>query len=397
MAQNFYADHANHPLDGIEEIVINAVEADITLLNAGTNQISWEANWRDAVGQPEIIREGKRLIVRFNERNIYVNFFGITIGKSRDGTWRGSLESAKITLPEGFPLLSVNLVSGDVIFDNLNLERSCRIDTMSGNVRGTNMRVKEAKITTKSGDISLRGIIGDSLTLDSFSGEIEVKDHSCRRMHLKSKSGDIQVSKALADLKELNVDNISGDIEIEQAPAMAKVNTISGNIRFSSREKKGIDWHFRSVSGDIVLDTADIHSHLYFSSISGEIHFQNVRPGYNAKNEYLIGDGQDGKITLQTVSGDARMRVTETEPHQPAKEPPTTKVEGSEESRETDFDRKEYAKRFVQPDENVLKVVQMNRQGILSREEAVDLLRSMGYKDEEIALFLGKGDLPEGE
>ena len=82
MAQNFYTDYANHSLDGIDEIVINAVEADITLVNANGNQISWEANWRDAIGKPEIIREGKRLIIRFNERNIYVNFFGITIGKT---------------------------------------------------------------------------------------------------------------------------------------------------------------------------------------------------------------------------------------------------------------------------------------------------------------------------
>jgi len=42
MAQNFYTDYANHSLDGIDEIVINAVEADITLVNANGNQISWE-------------------------------------------------------------------------------------------------------------------------------------------------------------------------------------------------------------------------------------------------------------------------------------------------------------------------------------------------------------------
>ncbi|HQN22018.1 MAG: DUF4097 family beta strand repeat-containing protein [Thermotogota bacterium] len=389
MAQNFYTDYANHSLDGIDEIVINAVEADITLVNANGNQISWEANWRDAIGQPEIIREGKRLIIRFNERNIYVNFFGITIGKTRDGTWKGSLESAKISVPEGFPLVSVNLVSGDVSFDNLNLGRSCRISTMSGNVRGANLHVKEGKITTKSGDIDLRGIIGDSFVLDTFSGEIGLRDHSCQKVHLKSKSGDIQVSEAVGDLKELNVDNISGDITINKAPAMAKINTISGDIRFSSSEKRRIDWSFRSVSGDIVLETADIHSHLFFSTISGEINFQNVRPGYNAKNEYLLGNGEDGKITLQTVSGDARLRVTESDPNRAAKETRTVGIED-------DFDRKEYAKRFVQPDENVQKVVQMNRQGILSGEEAVDLLRSMGYKDEEIALFLEKEDTPEG-
>jgi len=92
---------------------------------------------------------------------------------------------------------------------------------------------------------------------------------------------------------------------------------------------------------------------------------------------------------LQTVSGDARLRVTESDPNRAAKETRTVGIED-------DFDRKEYAKRFVQPDENVQKVVQMNRQGILSGEEAVDLLRSMGYKDEEIALFLEKEDTPEG-
>ncbi|HNW46575.1 MAG TPA: DUF4097 family beta strand repeat-containing protein [Thermotogota bacterium] len=390
MSQYMYTDASNHSLEGIEEIVINAIEADITLANASDNQVSWEADWRDAVGHPEIIREGNRLIIRFNERNIYFNFFGISIGKTRERAWKGSLEAAKIYIPNGFPRLFVNLVSGDVLFDNLNLERSCRFNTLSGNVRGAHLHAKEVKVTTKSGDISLKGIICENLILETFSGDVNMISHSCRRAHLKSKSGDIRISEGLGDLKELTVDNISGDIFVDRAPAMSKLTSISGDIRFSSREKKGIDWSLRSVSGDIVLETADIRSRLFFSTISGEMRFLNVKPGYSAKNEYVLGTGEDGKIALQTVSGDARLQFMETDPSQSVKEEPIASAEG-------DSERKAYAKRFVQPDENVQKVVQMNSQGILSKEEAVDLLHSMGYKEEEIALFLEKEEQQEGE
>jgi DUF4097 and DUF4098 domain-containing protein YvlB len=378
-------------LDGVEEIVINAVDSDLIFTESKETVLGCECNWHDELGHPEIIREDKRLIVRFHERGIYVNVFGIFIGKSRASLGYGALENAKISVPEKFSNLTVNSVSGNIRTEALSITGKCQFNSMSGDIRTVSLNADTYKTSTKSGDMTIRNVTTRNFSADAFSGDITIEKCDFRRASVKSKSGDIRVNDPCNPGEELFVETLSGDVEIEKAPAISKIVTISGDVRFESKETARIDWSIKTVSGNVSIDALRVDAGLFFSTISGELSFKNTKPRFSSKNEYVIGTGENGKISIHTVSGDARLRIIEAAAHKDYSENPATEPKqtvSSEENNEQEKDYKQYAKRFVFPDESVLKIVQMNKQGIITHEESIELLKTMGYNDDEIARFL---------
>lgn len=125
---------------------------------------------------------------------------------------------------------------------------------------------------TASGSVSVEGALGE-VTAASASGSVTLTRISGERLRAASQSGHVTVREATADNVEL--ESVSGRVDAEAvAGTLLRIRTVSGDVRAVEISARA-DAHLDTVSGDVSLA---------------------LRPP-------LTG----GKVTLATVSGDARL------------------------------------------------------------------------------------------
>lgn len=131
-------------------------------------------------------------------------------------------------------------------------------------------RESEMKIEVVSADVSLSGVAGRSLNVDSVSGKQRLDSGA----------------------KEIELDSVSGDIDIAGKAGRAHVETVSGNIRARGL---GGQLKFETVSGDVDADNAS-YREITAGTVSGDIE--------------LRGTPADGaRIEVETMSGNLRLRL----------------------------------------------------------------------------------------
>lgn len=131
-------------------------------------------------------------------------------------------------------------------------------------------REAEMKIETVSADVSLSGVAGRSLDVESVSGKQRLDSGA----------------------KEVELDSVSGDIDIAGKSTRAHVETVSGNIRARGL---GGQIKFETVSGDVDAENAS-YGEINAGTVSGDIE--------------LRGAPADGaRIDVETMSGDLRLRL----------------------------------------------------------------------------------------
>lgn len=166
--------------------------------------------------------------------------------------------------------VDINTVSGRV-HANLRSPR-VSVDSVSANI-GLDGAVDDADLQTVSGDINAPQV-GQRAKLETVSGDIRLGGGPFRKLSLNTVSGDIGINGALTDDGNINIDSMSGDVSL-QLPA-----SLSARIQASS------------FSGDIRTDFGKVVTHEH-------------GPGSELKT--TVGGGQ-GTITLETFSGDIRLR-----------------------------------------------------------------------------------------
>jgi len=126
-------------------------------------------------------------------------------------------------------------------------------------------------------------------------------------------SGDVEARDLRSDVRARTV---SGDVFVSTT-GTARANTVSGSIDV---EMGSLDWRdlsFQTVSGDITLRMpAALAADVEFESLSGDLDtdFDMTLEGRRQRRwvgEHLrgtIGDGGGRSLSLQTVSGDVRLR-----------------------------------------------------------------------------------------
>lgn len=170
--------------------------------------------------------------------------------------------------------LSVDSVSGDVSVIGAPGEAS--IDSVSGDLRLT-INSRNVDVESVSGDVELRGRLDGEIAVETVSGQIDIAGHesSIRNLSGSSVSGDMTIATALASGGEMSLETVSGDVEL-RLPA-----NLSANV------------HGESFSGDLELPGAKVD------------HAQHG-PGSSVRHRYGNGDGE---ISIETFSGDARLRL----------------------------------------------------------------------------------------
>lgn len=135
---------------------------------------------------------------------------------SIDGTDGGAIEvnsvSGRIRINARTPKLTVDSVSGSI-------EQAGHADT--------------ADLQTVSGDI-LAPVLGDEARLETVSGQMQVRGGPWKKITLSTVSGDVDVGGGMAVDGKMDVDSMSGDVQVSLPPDVSTsihASSFSGNLR----------------------------------------------------------------------------------------------------------------------------------------------------------------------
>ncbi|WP_100489076.1 DUF4097 family beta strand repeat-containing protein [Sporolactobacillus pectinivorans] len=186
---------------------------------------------------------------------------------------------------------------------------------------------ERVEIGGQSGDISVRRIIAETLSLSSKSGDIIVEDCEAKKeLIAASTSGDIRITGLLAKekvsarassgdvvLRNLASDFLdaaarSGDVTVSDFRGTLAAEVSSGDIELENDQLTG-DLRAYAQSGDVSIsfrkDPESFAINYQGSSGEGSVHIEGIL--YKEKNEHrMLGQKGDGQymIDVHTGSGD---------------------------------------------------------------------------------------------
>jgi hypothetical protein len=185
-------------------------------------------------------------------------------------------------------LVRTSLVSADLETHDLQGEQ--RLRTVSGGIKA--QLARGGSVNTVSGDLKLNaspaaGAGNSTLEIESISGEVQLE----------------------GAVSELHLQTVSGDARLKLGTiAAARLKTISGSLRFTGSLGTGGHFEAESVSGDLTIDFAatpaadfDVESH------TGDIDNcfgpapQTPRYGPGSHLVFRDGDGS-GHVRISTLS-----------------------------------------------------------------------------------------------
>ncbi len=189
-------------------------------------------------------------------------------------------------------------------------------------------RTAELHIETVSAEVTVTGLAGRLLDVDSVSGKIRL-DSSARELEVGSISGKIELS---GNSERVHVDTVSGDIDSRANVEQFHLETVSGNIAVSTdsyrefsassvsgdislRGKPASDARVdaETMSGDIRIDAgADLSARIEAETFSGRIRtdfgkVEEPEHGPGRSLDTTVGDGS-ARIKIDTFSGDISLR-----------------------------------------------------------------------------------------
>jgi hypothetical protein len=166
--------------------------------------------------------------------------------------------------------LKINSISGRIRIDAQT--PSLDVNSVSGGI-SLSGRAERADLQTVSGDI-LAPSLGHEVELQTVSGRIQAGGGPWQQLSLSTISGDAQLTGGLASGGKLDINSMSGDVELALPAALSSAihaNTFSGDLR-----------------SDFGTPTHTEHG-----------------PGSSLDT---VTGGGNGKITIETFSGDLRIR-----------------------------------------------------------------------------------------
>ncbi len=196
-----------------------------------------------------------------------------------------------------FSFFYVNKIVLDVYIPKM-YEKELDINAVSGDIKtNDNLKFKDLKIYSTSGDIEMGDIKADNINIETVSGEIELKKLESNVIKLKTVSGNISVESAKA---KIEAKTTSGDIEIEKIDGNVELTSTSGDIEssdFKITEKSTI----KSTSGNVNMNmNSESNCEIRAKSTSGNIDFPNGRN--------VMGQEPYVELNVQTTSGDIELK-----------------------------------------------------------------------------------------
>jgi DUF4097 and DUF4098 domain-containing protein YvlB len=235
--------------DGAKPLTIDGSNSDMTIKVQSGSKSGW-FNWNNdtSMGATSLdVRVPKGASLDIDVVSASLSIDGIEGGKIKTNAVSG-----KTRVNARAPSVDANTVSGSI--------------ELAGNA-------DKVALQTVSGDI-LAPNVGSDADLQTVSGRIRISGGPWRKLSLSTVSGDVQLGGGLAPSGTYNVDSMSGDVQVQvpaNLSAVIKANTFSGDLRSD------------------------------FGTV------QKVEHGPGSELRATVGGG-NGKISIETFSGDLRIR-----------------------------------------------------------------------------------------
>lgn len=229
------------------------------------------------------------------------------------GNARGLSVRVKYPNRGGFGFLSSDNTGPTRLHLMVPIRAELEIDSVAADVDVMGVAPAEVSIDSVSGNVTVVGAPRE-LAVESVSGDLRVTSNS-REVDLATVSGDIRLGGRIDG--EVSVGTVSGDADIavhETAVRSVSATTVSGDITLRTALAAGGEIAMESVSGDIDLRLpASLSAEVRGESFSGDLdapdaRIERPRHGPGASFEHRYGSG-DGEISIETFSGDARLRL----------------------------------------------------------------------------------------
>lgn len=154
-------------------------------------------------------------------------------------------------------------------------------------------------INTAGADIEFDNINTDTLTINSFSGNANIDTVKSSYISVNNVSGKSKLSNITSDQLELS--SVSGNAEVEGNIDTIYLNSVSGDLDYSTYSLSTNLISINTVSGDTTITLPKNSGfNVYNSSVSG-----NIESGFKGNyidDNYVYGDGST-EMELNSVSG----------------------------------------------------------------------------------------------
>jgi len=273
-----------YEIDGITSIDADLLFSDIDVLVTDGDTISFVYTG-SIISKPEF----KEPFLVFNK----------TLGKLQIRTTFGtgynvanSSVVLKLSIPEDkLKELKLSTSSGDItVFGNA--AEKMILDTSSGEAAVNGFAGKSLHIDTSSGDQDYININVDDFLASSSSGQLTIDDSEFVRTRISTSSGDVDIRQLISETNR--IETTSGQVRIED---------YSGNLNFSSSSGY-LNASFGTEGDEIIADTSSGDVTLIFGSESGFKLTTNTSSG-EFKSEFpLTLKGDYGKDSVNGTVGD---------------------------------------------------------------------------------------------
>lgn len=273
----------SHPLDAQGTVSIDNVSGEVTVTGWDRPEVRITGTLGEGAKPLKIEGDKQKLSIKVEAK-----------GSSGWFNWGNQSNmkptTLKILVPAGAGV-NVDVVSANARLDKLDGGK-ITVDSVSGQVH-VKANSPDVNIDSVSGDITLAGK-AEQLSIDTVSGDVRAPMVGARGK-METVSGDITVGGG--PFERMNASTVSGDLDIRGGLAESgkmDIETMSGDVNVTLPKSVSARVNASTFSGDIVSDLGQTST---------------SRHGSGNELSTRMGDG-DGSISLQSFSGDIRIRVS---------------------------------------------------------------------------------------
>ena len=244
--ENSGAYNIDEPFQAID---VSVIGADVRILRSSDGKTHIETEHPDSIRESVVVQDGV-LVLRHTDDGETGgrSFFGIRFNFSFSGGGRVTLYLAD----ELWEFTRVQSISGEIEAQDLRA-RNVRLSTKSGDVEARHLRVESRlALESMSGDVEIENVTAGEVLLSSMSGDVETDNTEAGSISMRSKSGDMDLENTLSH-GELTVETTSGDVTLRRCDGRdVLLHSTSGDIDGTLLTPKA-EFRGRSVSGDVDL------------------------------------------------------------------------------------------------------------------------------------------------
>ncbi|HEX5138537.1 MAG TPA: DUF4097 family beta strand repeat-containing protein [Planctomycetota bacterium] len=205
--------------------------------------------------------------------------------------------------------LSAESGSGNV--DVMGAAGDCSLKAAFGDLKVLGVRGAKLEARTSSGSVQVEDVAAGSITIDSAFGEVRLVNVR-GDLDVKAGSGDVAL-KGFSD-GTCDLETGFGDIEARGVFLDLTARTSSGRVGVLAEPGSTIErpWSLKSSFGDVELRVpkdfdCNVFAETSFGSVTSDVDLREQGKRSDRRMRGEIGAG-GGRITLQTSSGDVRIR-----------------------------------------------------------------------------------------